>query len=61
MTPAAKGFTVGEQSGDPDAIKNINGNGNANNGSAIYNMAGQRVSKAQNGIYVIDGKKVATK
>ncbi len=61
VTPAAKGFTVGEQSGDPDAINNINGNGNANNGSAIYNMAGQRVSKAQNGIYVIDGKKVATK
>lgn len=61
VTPAAKGFVVGEQSGDPDAINNINGNGNANNGSAIYNMAGQRVSKAQNGIYVIDGKKVATK
>lgn len=59
VTPAAKGFVVGEQSGDPDAIKNVNVNGN--NGNAIYNMAGQRVSKAQNGIYVIDGKKVATK
>jgi hypothetical protein len=28
---------------------------------AIYNIAGQRVGKAQKGIYVVDGKKVATK
>jgi hypothetical protein len=28
---------------------------------AIYNMAGQRVSKANKGIYVVDGKKVAVK
>ena len=27
----------------------------------IYNMAGQRVSKATKGIYVVDGKKVAVK
>lgn len=60
VTPAPAGFTVGTESGDADAIQGVNGNANANN-SAIYNMAGQRVSKAQNGIYVIDGKKVATK
>lgn len=28
---------------------------------AIYNLAGQRVSKANKGIYVVDGKKVAVK
>jgi hypothetical protein len=28
---------------------------------AIYNIAGQRVSKANKGIYVVDGKKVAVK
>ena len=50
---------VGTESGDPDAIKNVNGSVNANNGNAIYNMAGQRVSKATKGIYVVDGKKVA--
>ena len=59
LTPAREGFVVGTESGDPDAIKNVNGSVNANNGNAIYNMAGQRVSKAQKGIYVVDGKKVA--
>ena len=60
VTPAREGFVVGTESGDPDGIENVNDNANANNG-AIYNMAGQRVSKAQKGIYVVDGKKVATK
>ena len=27
----------------------------------IYNVAGQRVSKAQKGIFIVDGKKVAVK
>ena len=58
VTPAPEGFTVGTESGDPDAIKSLDGN--TTNG-AIYNIAGQRVSKAQNGIYVVDGKKVAVK
>ena len=50
--------TVGSESGDPDAIKSLNGN--TTNG-AIYNLAGQRVSKAQKGIFIQDGKKVANK
>ena len=58
VTPAPEGFTVGTESGDPDAIKGINGN--TTNG-AIYNIAGQRVSKAQKGIFVVDGKKVSVK
>ena len=31
------------------------------NGAAIYNLNGQRVSKAQKGLYIIDGKKVVVK
>ena len=58
VTPASEGFTVGTQSGDPDAIANVNAD--VNNG-AIYNIAGQRVSKAQKGIFVVDGKKVSVK
>ncbi|MBO7067928.1 MAG: hypothetical protein J6W52_04540 [Bacteroidaceae bacterium] len=59
VTPAPEGFTVGTESGDPDAIKSVNGNTIAN--GTIYNIAGQRVSKAQKGIYVVDGKKVSVK
>jgi len=58
VTPCAEGFTVGSESGDPDAIANVNVNVNK---GAIYNIAGQRVSKAQKGIYIQDGRKVATK
>ena len=39
------------------AIANVNVNDNVNKG-AIYNLSGQRVSKALNGIFIIDGKKV---
>ena len=39
------------------AITNVNGNGNGNN-AAIYNMAGQRISKLQKGINIVNGKKV---
>ena len=60
VTPAPEGFTVGVESGDPDAIENVNVNGNVNNG-AIYNIAGQRVSKAQKGIFIQDGKKISVK
>ena len=58
VTPAAEGFTVGTESGDPDAIENVNVNVS---NSAIYNIAGQRVSKAQKGIYIQDGKKTLVK
>ena len=60
VTPAPEGFVVGIESGDPDGIDNVNVNGNVNN-SAIYNIAGQRVSKAQKGIYIQDGKKTLVK
>ena len=39
------------------AITNVNVNGNGNN-AAIYNMAGQRISKLQKGINIVNGKKV---
>ena len=42
---------------DPDGIKNVNVNDNLNN-AAIYNMAGQRMSKLQKGINIVGGKKV---
>ena len=40
-----------------DAIKGISAD--ETKSGVIYNMAGQRVSKATKGIYVVDGKKVA--
>lgn len=39
------------------AITNVNVNGNGNN-AAIYNMSGQRVSKLQKGINIVNGKKI---
>ena len=42
---------------DATAIDNVNGNGNADN-AAIYNIAGQRISKLQKGINIVNGKKV---
>ena len=36
-------------------------NGTAVENGAIYNLAGQRVNKAQKGIYIVNGKKVAVK
>ena len=60
VTPSPEGFVVGTESGDPDGIKSLTPALSEGEG-AIYNMAGQRVSKAQKGIYIQDGKKVATK
>ena len=60
VTPAREGFVVGTESGDQDALDNVNANDNVNNG-AIYNLAGQRVGKAQKGIYIQDGKKTLIK
>jgi hypothetical protein len=42
---------------NPDAINGISAD--ETKSGVIYNMAGQRVSKATKGIYVVDGKKVA--
>jgi len=45
--------------GTETALENILANENAND--AVYNLAGQRVSKAVNGLYIINGKKVLVK
>lgn len=42
------------------AIESINGNV-AQPAGAIYNLAGQRVQKAQRGLYIVNGKKVVVK
>ena len=43
------------------AISEINADAAAEEQGAIFNLAGQRVNKAQKGIYVINGKKVLVK
>ena len=53
--PLVKAFFGDEES--ETAITNVNVNGNANN-AAIYNMAGQRISKLQKGVNIVNGKKV---
>ena len=64
--PAGKGYLIMGFSvkefypfADEDAtgIENVNVNDNVNEG-AIYNIAGQRVSKLQKGINIVGGKKV---
>ena len=42
---------------DATGIENVNVNGNDNN-AAIYNVAGQKMSKLQKGINIINGRKV---
>ena len=44
--------------GDADAVNDIEA---AQNENTIYNLAGQRVSKAQKGLYIVNGKKVMVK
>lgn len=46
--------------GTATSIESINGAAEAEDG-AIYNLAGQRVGKAQKGIYIVNGKKVVVK
>ena len=53
---AVKAFYPFDEEGET-GIENVNANLNLNEG-AIYNIAGQRVNKAQKGIYIINGKKV---
>ena len=43
----------------PDAIESLTEEHTSN--GAIYNLAGQRVSKTKRGLYIIDGKKVLVK
>ena len=50
--------------GDNDkvtGISEINGQWSMDNGQSIYNLAGQRLNKAQKGINIINGKKVLVK
>lgn len=53
---SVKMFIDGENVDAIDAI-----NGEAAEQGAIYNIAGQRVNKAQKGIYIVNGKKVIVK
>ena len=53
-TEASCKLIVGEGTG----IHSINAD---NNNAPVYNVAGQRVSKAQKGVYIQNGKKVAVK
>ena len=45
----------------PTAIEQIENEQQNEGSSTIYNLAGQRVNKAQKGIYIVNGKKVAVK
>ena len=57
QTGGAKGFAFN------DATTTINGVafGVETNNAAIYNLNGQRVNKAQKGVYIVNGKKVVIK
>ena len=44
---------------DPSGISTLTANGQAD--SRIFNLAGQRVEKAQRGLYIVNGKKVMVK
>jgi hypothetical protein len=50
---------------DPDAIKSVTSDEIDNNvitlGKGIYNMLGQRLSRTQKGVNIVNGKKVAVK
>ena len=49
-----KDFSLFDDEDDPTGIENVNVNVN----ESIYNLAGQRLGKAQKGINIINGKKV---
>ncbi len=53
---SVKGFTISLDD-DATAIEMVNGQSSMVNGS-IYNLAGQRLSKTQKGINIVNGKKV---
>jgi hypothetical protein len=62
--PAGESIATSEEStvtltvGDGDGINEIKG---IDSKAPVYNVAGQRVSKAQKGVYIQNGKKVAVK
>ena len=51
-----KGFIMLPDSDDPTAIEMVNGQSSMVN--EIYNLAGQRISKMQKGINIVNGKKI---
>ena len=51
---------IEDENGNITAINGVEANGTVN-GEAIYNLSGQRVNKAQKGIYIQNGKKVLVK
>jgi hypothetical protein len=54
-----KGFAIGLED-DATAIETI-ANGQQTTEGAIYNVAGQRLNKAQKGVNIVNGKKIAIK
>ena len=46
---------------DATAIEMVNGQSSMVNGQPIYNLAGQRISKMQKGINIVNGKKIMVK
>lgn len=57
--PVASGVKAFYLDGDETAVSSVKAD--ELQGATIYNLAGQRVSKAQKGVYIINGKKVAVK
>jgi len=68
---ANRAYIVGSGSGvkgyvlsfddDATAIEMVNGQSSMVNGQPIYNLAGQRISKMQKGINIVNGKKIMVK
>ena len=52
---SVKGFLL---DGTPTAIEGVEAE---NNTDVIYNLSGQRVQKAQRGLYIVNGKKLMVK
>ena len=57
---AKEGLTIG-YADETDGIRLMENGKLAMENAAIYNLSGQRVNKAQKGIYIVNGKKVVMK
>ncbi len=57
---AKEGLTIG-YADETDGIRLMENGKLAMKNAAIYNLSGQRVNKAQKGIYIVNGKKVVMK
>ena len=57
--PGSAGIKAFYFDGDAEtAINEVNGQSSMINGQSIYNLAGQRISKMQKGINIVNGKKI---